>query len=155
MQLALKNAQLNPEAIDYINAHGTSTPLGDEIEVGSVKKIFKDHAYKLSMSSTKSAIGHLLGAAGAVEAIFSIQAIRDNIAPPTLNLRNFYCLTAALSARHQLKKSRPGNTSNPYQTMKPPPGHHLQKPSVDKLIHHHKTGDRYISQCLQPEHYPS
>ena len=88
MQLALKNAQINPEAVDYINAHGTSTPLGDEIEVGSVKKIFKDHAYKLSMSSTKSAIGHLLGAAGSVEAIFSILAIRDNVAPPTLNLDN-------------------------------------------------------------------
>lgn len=88
MQMALKNAHLNPEAIDYINAHGTSTPLGDEIEVNSVKKIFKDHAYKLSMSSTKSAIGHLLGAAGSVEAIFSILAIRDNVAPPTLNLEN-------------------------------------------------------------------
>jgi 3-oxoacyl-[acyl-carrier-protein] synthase II len=88
MRAALNDAGMQPEAIDYINAHGTSTPLGDEIEVGSVKKIFKDHAYKLSMSSTKSAIGHLLGAAGAVEAIFSIQAIRDNIAPPTLNLED-------------------------------------------------------------------
>jgi 3-oxoacyl-[acyl-carrier-protein] synthase II len=88
MEVALKNAKINPEEIDYINAHGTSTPLGDEIEVGAVKKVFKDHAYKLSMSSTKSAIGHLLGAAGSVEAIFSILAIRDNVAPPTLNLDN-------------------------------------------------------------------
>ena len=88
MKLALQHAKINPEQIDYINAHGTSTPLGDEIEIGAVKKVFGDHAYKLSMSSTKSAIGHLLGAAGAVEAIFSIQAIRDNIAPPTLNLEN-------------------------------------------------------------------
>jgi 3-oxoacyl-[acyl-carrier-protein] synthase II len=88
MKLALQHAKINPEQIDYINAHGTSTPLGDEIEIGAVKKVFGDHAYKLSMSSTKSAIGHLLGAAGAVEAIFSIQAIRDNIAPPTLNLED-------------------------------------------------------------------
>jgi 3-oxoacyl-[acyl-carrier-protein] synthase II len=86
MKLALKHAGMNPEDIDYINAHGTSTPMGDEIEVNSVKKVFGDHSYKLLMSSTKSAIGHLLGAAGAVEAIFSIQAIRDNVAPPTLNL---------------------------------------------------------------------
>jgi 3-oxoacyl-[acyl-carrier-protein] synthase II len=88
MKLALQHAKLNPDQIDYINAHGTSTPLGDEIEIGAIKKVFGDHAYKLSMSSTKSAIGHLLGAAGAVEAIFSIQAIRDNIAPPTLNLED-------------------------------------------------------------------
>jgi 3-oxoacyl-[acyl-carrier-protein] synthase II len=88
MKLALQHAKINPEQIDYINAHGTSTPLGDEIEIGAVKKVFGDHAYKLSMSSTKSAVGHLLGAAGAIEAIFSIQAIRDNIAPPTLNLED-------------------------------------------------------------------
>ena len=88
MNLALKHSQINPDKIDYINAHGTSTPLGDEIEVNFIKKVFNDHAYKLMMSSTKSATGHLLGAAGAVEAIFSILAIRDNIAPPTINLDN-------------------------------------------------------------------
>ncbi|MCC6472091.1 MAG: beta-ketoacyl-ACP synthase II [Alphaproteobacteria bacterium] len=88
MRNAMKRAKLNPDDIDYINAHGTSTPLGDEIELGAVKRLFGDAAYKLSMSSTKSAIGHLLGAAGSVEAIFSILAIRDQVAPPTLNLEN-------------------------------------------------------------------
>jgi 3-oxoacyl-[acyl-carrier-protein] synthase II len=88
MSAALKNANLQTTDIDYINAHGTSTPLGDEIELGAVKRLFGDHAYKLSMSSTKSAIGHLLGGAGSVEAIFSLLAMRDQICPPTLNLEN-------------------------------------------------------------------
>ncbi len=88
MKSALKRAEMDPQDIDYINAHGTSTPLGDEIEAGAVKKLFGNAVSDLSMSSTKSAIGHLLGAAGAVEAIFSILAIRDNVVPPTLNLHN-------------------------------------------------------------------
>jgi len=88
MRNALKRAELSPDRIDYINAHGTSTPLGDEIELGAVKRLFVDHAYKVSMSSTKSAIGHLLGAAGSVEAIFSILAMRDSVVPPTLNLED-------------------------------------------------------------------
>ena len=88
MRSALKRAGLNPEDIDYINAHGTSTPIGDEIELQAVKRLFGDAAYDLSMSSTKSAIGHLLGAAGSVEAIFAIKAINEGVVPPTLNLEN-------------------------------------------------------------------
>jgi 3-oxoacyl-[acyl-carrier-protein] synthase II len=88
MRAALNRAKTNTDEIDYINAHGTSTPLGDEIELGAVKRLFGDSAYKLSMSSTKSAIGHLLGAAGSVEAIFSILSLRDQVVPPTRNLDN-------------------------------------------------------------------
>jgi 3-oxoacyl-[acyl-carrier-protein] synthase II len=86
MQMALKRAGMQPTDIDYINAHGTSTPLGDEIELGAVKRLFGNAMGSLSMSSTKSSIGHLLGAAGAVEAIFSTLAIKTGICPPTLNL---------------------------------------------------------------------
>ncbi len=88
MQASIKRAGINVEDIDYINAHGTSTPLGDEIEHGAVKRLLGEHYKKPSMSSTKSAIGHLLGAAGAVEAIFSLLSIQNNVVPPTLNLRN-------------------------------------------------------------------
>lgn len=88
MQAALKRAGINPDQVDYVNAHGTSTPLGDEIELGAVKRLFGDAAYKLSMSSTKSSIGHLLGAAGSVEAIFCLLSMRDSIVPPTLNLND-------------------------------------------------------------------
>jgi 3-oxoacyl-[acyl-carrier-protein] synthase II len=88
MQMALKKAGLAPGDIDYINAHGTSTPLGDELELGAVRRLFGDAIGGVSMSSTKSAIGHLLGGAGAVETIFCVLAIRDQIVPPTLNLDN-------------------------------------------------------------------
>ncbi len=88
MKAALARAELKPSDIGYINAHGTSTPKGDEIELGAVERLFGDAAGDLVMSSTKSSIGHLLGAAGAVEAVFSILAMRDGICPPTLNLDN-------------------------------------------------------------------
>jgi 3-oxoacyl-[acyl-carrier-protein] synthase II len=88
MQAALKRAKISVSDIDYVNAHGTSTPLGDEIELKAVERIVGNHAANLAMSSTKSSVGHLLGAAGAVEAVFSILAMRDNICPPTLNLDN-------------------------------------------------------------------
>jgi 3-oxoacyl-[acyl-carrier-protein] synthase II len=88
MEMALRKAGMAPSEIDYINAHGTSTPLGDELELGAVKRLFGNAISTVSMSSTKSAIGHLLGGAGAVETIFCILAMRDQIAPPTLNLDN-------------------------------------------------------------------
>jgi len=83
---ALKDSQLNVDQVHYINAHGTSTPAGDKAEAAAIRSVFGDHAYELSVSSTKSMVGHLLGAAGAVEAIFSVLAIRDQVAPPTINL---------------------------------------------------------------------
>jgi 3-oxoacyl-[acyl-carrier-protein] synthase II len=88
MQAALKSAKLTPDAIDYVNAHGTSTPMGDELELGAVARLLGNAAGKVTMSSTKSSTGHLLGAAGAIEAIFSTLAIRDNVAPPTINLED-------------------------------------------------------------------
>lgn len=88
MEMALNNAEIDKEEMDYINMHGTSTPLGDIAETNAIKKVFGDHSYKLSASSTKSMIGHLLGAAGAVEAIASILAIQNSLVPPTINFEN-------------------------------------------------------------------
>ena len=88
MQIALKDAGIDLQAVDYINAHGTSTPLGDRAESDAIKTVFGDHAYRLAVSSTKSMTGHLLGAAGSTEAIFTLLAMRDDIAPPTINLEN-------------------------------------------------------------------
>jgi 3-oxoacyl-[acyl-carrier-protein] synthase II len=86
MEHALADAQLNPSDIGYINAHGTSTPLGDAAETRAIKTIFGPHAREVSISSTKSQIGHLLGASGGVELIFAILALRDSMIPPTINL---------------------------------------------------------------------
>jgi 3-oxoacyl-[acyl-carrier-protein] synthase II len=104
MQAAVRRAGIQPSDIDYINAHGTSTPLGDEIELGAVQNLLGNAASRVSMSSTKSATGHLLGAAGAVEAIFSILAIRDRVAPPTLNLDNPSVETPIDLVPHQARR---------------------------------------------------
>ncbi|MGZ5889892.1 MAG: beta-ketoacyl-ACP synthase II [Hyphomicrobium sp.] len=109
MRAALKRAEIEVSDIDYVNAHGTSTPMGDEIELAAVERLFGNAAGKLAMSSTKSATGHLLGTAGAIEAIFSVLAIRDNVAPPTLNLDNPSVETAIDLVAHTAKK-RPINT---------------------------------------------
>jgi 3-oxoacyl-[acyl-carrier-protein] synthase II len=106
MKMALARAGVSPAEIDYINAHGTSTPLGDEIELGAVQRLVGNDAAHISMSSTKSSIGHLLGAAGAVEAIFSILAMRDGIAPPTINLDNPSVETAIDLVPHCSKKRK-------------------------------------------------
>ena len=106
MKAALKRANIAPSDIDYVNAHGTSTPMGDEIELRAVERLFGDVSASLTMSSTKSATGHLLGAAGAVEAIFSALAIRDNVAPPTLNLDNPSVDTAIDLVPHKPKEKR-------------------------------------------------
>jgi 3-oxoacyl-[acyl-carrier-protein] synthase II len=106
MKMALARAQISPAELDYINAHGTSTPLGDEIEVGAVQRLVGNDAAHISMSSTKSSIGHLLGAAGAVEAVFSILAIRDGVAPPTINLDNPSVQTAIDLVPHQPRKRK-------------------------------------------------
>jgi 3-oxoacyl-[acyl-carrier-protein] synthase II len=104
MQAAIKRAGIQPGEIDYINAHGTSTPLGDEIELGAVERMVGNSAGRISMSSTKSSVGHLLGAAGAVEAIFSILAVRDGVAPPTLNLDNPSVATPIDLVPHRARK---------------------------------------------------
>src|SRR5690606_7750511 len=106
MKAAIARAGIDPSDIDYINAHGTSTPMGDEIELAAVERLFGNAAAKLSMSSTKSAIGHLLGAAGAVEAIFGVLAIRDNVVPPTLNLDNPSVETAIDLVPHTAKQKQ-------------------------------------------------
>jgi 3-oxoacyl-[acyl-carrier-protein] synthase II len=110
MTAALKDAGLGAGDIDYVNAHGTSTPLGDEIELRAVERLFGKAAANLSLSSTKSAIGHLLGAAGAVETIFCALTIRDGIVPPTLNLDNPSVETAIDLTPHKAKK-RPVRTA--------------------------------------------
>src|SRR5207244_12182889 len=100
----IRRAGIGPAAIDYINAHGTSTPLGDEIELAAVQRVVGNAAGRIAMSSTKSSIGHLLGAAGAVEAIFSVLAIRDRVAPPTINLDNPSVETPIDLVPHQAKR---------------------------------------------------
>jgi 3-oxoacyl-[acyl-carrier-protein] synthase II len=110
MRAAIRRAGISPEQIDYINAHGTSTPLGDEIELKAVEALVGNAAGRISMSSTKSSIGHLLGAAGAVEAIFCMLAMRDQVVPPTINLDNPSVATAIDLVPHQARK-RPVNVA--------------------------------------------
>jgi 3-oxoacyl-[acyl-carrier-protein] synthase II len=104
MSAAMKRAGISAADIDYINAHGTSTPLGDEIELGAAQRLLGNAASKVSMSSTKSSVGHLLGAAGAIEAIFCTLAIRDNMAPPTINLDNPSVETAIDLVPHKARQ---------------------------------------------------
>ncbi|MDX1730300.1 MAG: beta-ketoacyl-ACP synthase II [Aurantimonas coralicida] len=106
MSAAMKRACVQPSELDYVNAHGTSTPLGDEIELRAIERLVGDAASGITMSSTKSAIGHLLGAAGSVEAIFSALAIRDNVAPPTLNLDNPSVETKIDLVPHEKREKR-------------------------------------------------
>ena len=116
MRMSLQNAKINAQDIDYINAHGTSTPLGDEIEFNSVKNLFSNNTKDLLMSSTKSSTGHLLGASGAIEAIFSILSIKDGIAPPTLNLENLSdnCDGINLVPKESIKKEIKNVLSNSF-----------------------------------------
>ena len=104
MMAAIKRAGISPAEIDYVNAHGTSTQVGDEIELGAVQRVVGNAAGRISMSSTKSSVGHLLGAAGAVEAIFSVLALRDQVAPPTINLDNPSVETPIDLVPHQARK---------------------------------------------------
>ena len=104
MRNAVRDAGVSPDVVGYVNAHGTSTPLGDEIELNAVQRLVGDEAGRIAMSSTKSSIGHLLGAAGAVEAIFSILAMRDRVAPPTLNLDNPSVKTALDLVPHRARE---------------------------------------------------
>ena len=88
MRMALRKAGMQPHEVDYINAHGSSTPLNDKVETAAIKTVFAEHAYKLAVSSTKSMVGHMMGTAGAIEALACVMAIHDGILPPTINLDN-------------------------------------------------------------------
>ena len=116
MKMALNDAKLSMDAINYINAHGTSTPLGDEIEFKAVKKLFENNLRNIFMSSTKSSTGHLLGASGAIEAIFSILSIQNNIMPPTLNLEKVSegCEKINLIPKNSIKEDNNVSLSNSF-----------------------------------------